>query len=284
MKPPRRVRRPTHPHHRPARRQIKKLLLSLSVLLAGCASQIQHGLDERDANEIVSALVARGFDAKKVAEKGKKPTFAIELDDAEATEALRVLTELKLPRPARLKTQTLAANAGLIDTPSAERLRQLEAQEGDIEEALETMDGVASASVELVVPPAPRPGLPAVPSKASVLLRAHPDAVERLEQQGGRLRALVAASVEGLVPEDVVLVIDPVVMPTPPPKADPRVTMRPLAAALGVALSVLAMVLVVLAWRMRQLTQRAADVKPAPAPTPAPQRPVINPAVQRKVA
>ena len=284
MKPPRRVRRPTHPYDRPSRRQIKKLLLTLSVLLAGCASQIQHGLDERDANEVVSALVARGFDAKKVAEKGKKPTFAIELDDAEATEALRVLTELKLPRPARLKTQTLAANAGLIDTPSAERLRQLEAQEGDIEEALETMDGVASASVELVVPPAPRPGLPAVPSKASVLLRAHPDAVERLEQQGGRLRALVAASVEGLVPEDVVLVIDPVVMPAPPPKADPRATMRPLAAALGVALSVLAMVLVVLAWRMRQLTQRAAAAKPAPAPTPAPQRPVINPAVQRKVA
>lgn len=282
MKPPRKIRRPPHPHRRPHRREVKKLLLSLSVLLAGCASQIQHGLEERDANEIVSALVTRGFDAKKVPEKGKKPTFAIELDDDEATEAMRVLTELKLPRPARLKTQTLAANAGLIDTPAAERLRQLEAQEGDIEESLETMDGVASASVELVVPPAPRPGLPAVPSKASVLLRVHPDALERLEQQGGRLRALVSASVEGLVPEDVVLVIDPVVLPAPTPKADPRATMRPLAAGLGVAISVLAMVLVALAFRMRQLKQRAAEVKPAP--TPAPQRPIINPAVQRKVA
>lgn len=264
------------------RRVVKQLLLSLSVLMCACSSQIQHGLDERDANEIVSALVARGFDAKKVPEKGKKPTFAIELDDSQATEAMRVLNELKLPRPARLKTQTLAANAGLIDTPSAERLRQLEAQEGDIEEALETMDGVASASVELVVPPAPRPGLPATPSKASVLLRVQPDALERVEQHGGRLRALVAASVEGLNAEDVVLVVDPVVIPPVVAKPEVRST-RPLAAALGVALSVLAMVMVALAFRMRQLKQRTVE-EVKPAPSPAMQRPVISPAVQRKVA
>ena len=142
---------------------IRNLLFAAVFFLTACSSQIQHGLDERDANEIVSALVARGFEVRKVAEKGKKPTWAIELDDTQATEAMRVLNELKLPRPARLKTQTLAQSVGLIDTPSAERLRQLEAQEGDIEESLETMDGVASAAVELVVPPPPRPGQLATP-------------------------------------------------------------------------------------------------------------------------
>lgn len=267
---------------------MKRALLLLCMLLAGCATQIQHGLEERDANEIVSALVARGFDAKKVAEKGKKPTWAIELDDAQATEAMRVLTELKLPRPARLKTQTLAANAGLIDTPSAERLRQLEAQEGDIEESLETMDGVTTASVELVVPAAPRPGQPAIPSKASVLLRVQPDAMERLQQQRSQLRALVAASVEGLQSDDVVLVVDAVVMPSAPPHIDSRTTLRPLVIGLGIALSALAMLLVFIAYRMRSM--KAAVVKTAQAPVPpmtpphVPPRPVINPSVQRKVA
>ncbi len=265
----------------------RTLLILCMTVFAGCATQIQHGLDERDANEIVSALVARGFDAKKVPEKGKKPTWAIELDDSQATEALRVLTELKLPRPARLKTQTLAANAGLIDTPSAERLRQLEAQEGDIEEALETMDGVTSASVELVVPPAPRPGQPPVPSKASVLLRVHPDTMERLQQQRAQLRALVAASVDGLQSDDVVLVVDPVVVPAAPPRVDTRSTLKPLVIGLGVALSVLAMALVFLTFRLRSLKVAAAHAPPpttsAAAPTPPP-RPVINPAVQRKVA
>jgi len=45
-------------------------ILPLLLILAACRAQIQHGLDERDANEVVSALVSRGFDAKKVSEKG----------------------------------------------------------------------------------------------------------------------------------------------------------------------------------------------------------------------
>ena len=267
---------------------MKPILLSCClVVLSACATQVQHGLEERDANEIVSALVARGFDAHKVPEKGKKPTWAIEVDEAEATEAMRVLTELKLPRPARLKTQTLAANAGLIDTPSAERLRQLEAQEGDIEEALETMDGVTSAAVELVVPGAPRPGQPMVPSKASVLLRVHPDALERLQQQRTELRALVAAAVDGLKMEEVVLVVDPVAIAPLPPRTAGSQTMRPLIIALGTALSVLALLLVVLAWRLqRAKTAKTVPTATAPAAPPpsAPQRPVVSPSVQRKVA
>jgi type III secretion protein J len=265
------------------------LLSSLCLLLSACATQIQHGLEERDANEIVSVLVARGFDARKVPEKGKKPTWAIELEDGDATEAMRVLTELKLPRPQRLKTQTLAQTSSLIDTPGAERLRQLEAQEGDIEESLETMDGVTSAAVELVVPASPRPGQPAVPSKAAVLLRVQPDALERLQMQRAELRALVAAAVDGLKSDDVVLVIDPVTMPAVVSRPAAPDSMRPLVVVLGATLTALAFLLVVLAWRLKKA--KPADAAPAntapvaaPAAAPQPQRPVINPAVQRKVA
>ncbi len=257
------------------------------LLLSACSTQIQHGLEERDANEIMSALVARGFEVKKVPEKGKKPTWAIELDDSQATEAMRVLTELKLPRPARLKTQTLAQSAGLIDTPAAERLRQLEAQEGDIEESLETMDGVTSASVELVVPPAPRPGQSATPSKASVLVRVQPDAFDRLQMQRAELRALVAAAVEGLTADDVVLVLDPVSIPAPQGRDAPASNLRPLVVVMGIALALVASLLVFLSWRLQRTKKSGAP--PAPmatpaAPAPPPQRPVINPAVQRKVA
>lgn len=263
-------------------------LSALCLVLSACATQIQHGLDERDANEIVSVLVARGFTARKVAEKGKKPTWAIELDDGDATEAMRVLTELKLPRPQRLKTQTLAQNAGLIDTPAAERLRQLEAQEGDIEESLETMDGVASAAVELVVPPAPRPGQPVVASKASVLLRVQPDALERLQMQRGELRALVAAAVDGLKSDDVVLVIDVVSIPAPVTRPAPSGdAMRPLVVILGATLTALAFLLVLLAWRLKKSKPAPSATTPTQSQATAqqpPQRPVINPSVQRKVA
>lgn len=263
-------------------------VLSCSLLLAlsACSARIQHGLDERDANEILTALSARGLDAKKVPEKGKRPTWAIELDERRAAEALRVLAELKLPRPQRLKTQALAQSGGLIDTPSAERLRQLEAQEGDLEETLETLDGVASASIELVVPPPPRPGQPAVPSKASVLVRARPGAVERLQRQKGELRALVAAGVDGLQADDVVLVFDVVALQPTVEREVPK-DLRTLVFALGVALSVLASLLVYAAWRLRLATTADRQPQPpaAPAPAPAaPPRPVVNPAVQRRAA
>ena len=75
-----------------------RLLLFLSAVLtaSSCASRIQHGLDERDANELVSVLTSRGLDARKVSEKGKKVTWAIEVDDDRATEAMGLLAELKL--------------------------------------------------------------------------------------------------------------------------------------------------------------------------------------------
>lgn len=265
---------------------MNRTLLSLvvSVVLTGCATQIQHGLDERDANEIVSVLVERGFAAKKVAEKGKKPTWAIELSEGDATEAMRVLTELKLPRPQRLKTQTLAQATSLIDTPTAERLRQLEAQEGDIEESLETMDGVASAAVELVIPPPARPGQPQVASKASVLIRVRADAQERLNMQRGELRALVAGAVDGLKPDDVVLVIDVVSIPAPqsrPASADGN---RLLVVSLGVTLSALAMLLVVLAWRLKRAPKQPVAAAPSPATTSQPARPVVNVQAPRKAA
>lgn len=262
------------------------LVVSAALLLAACKSQIQHGLDERDANEIVTELTARGFDAKKLPEKGKKPTWAIELDDAKATDALRVLTELKLPRKARKTTQSLVETANLIETPQAERLRALEAQEGDIEEALETMDGVKSASVELVVPPPARPGATATPSKASVLLRVQPETLERLQQQRAELRSLVAASVDGLKQDDVVLVLDPVTVQAPivpiaiQTQADTG-SLRFLVAIMGVVLSVLAAALIVVFFRMRKKETQPAT--PIPAPTPNP-KPVVSTNVQRRVA
>lgn len=275
----------------------RRLVLVVALILAGCRSQIQHGLDERDANEIVSVLVARGFDAHKVAEKGKKPTWAIEVDDERATDALRVLTELKLPRPQRTTTRDVAQSAGLIDTPGAEKLRQVEALEGDIEQTIETMDGVVSAGVELVVPVAARPGVTPSPSKASALLRVQPRSFERIQQQREQLKGLIAGSVEGLKPEDVALVVDPVEthVALPVPEVTDVVRLKAFVVALAVLLTLVSGVLVAMTVQLRRLTKKpreasAATAAAAPAPkattpvqTPAAPKPVIATAA-RKVA
>lgn len=264
------------------KRSIQGQCCMFAVLLSACGSPLQHGLEERDANEMLSVLNDRGFRAQKVPEKGKKPTWAIEVSSTEASEAMRVLTQLKLPRAPRVTTKSVIQNPGLIETASAERLRQLEAQEGDLEDALETMDGVAGASIELVVPLAARPGQPLVPSKASLLLRAHAGAMERIEQQRAELRALVAGAVDGLKAEDVVLVIDPVSLVAAAPHGDtPASSLRPLVIGLAAALTLAALLLMGLATRLRHASALKASKAPAPPP-PKPERPVVSPAVQRK--
>lgn len=270
---------------------MSRALLCCLLVLCGCRAQIQHGLEERDANEVLSALLARGYDAKKVAEKGKKPTWAIELDDERANDALRLLVELKLPRTPRTTTRELVNQTSLVETAQAERLRQLEAQEGDLEQALEALDGVTSAAVELVVPAPSRPGQPAAVSKASVLLRVQADAAERLGSQRQELKGLVAAAVDGLKLDDVVLVVDTVAPQVAPPVAASDAGLRGLAATLAVLLSVACVALVLLARRVKRggsseaaspPPQERAPSPPAP-PKPVPvSRPVLNPAMQRK--
>jgi type III secretion protein J len=271
-------------------------LLVLLAALGGCRAQVQHGLEERDANEVVSALISRGFDARKVAEKGKKPSWAIELDEEHANDALRILTELKLPRPARTTTREVTAQVGLIETPSAERLRQMEALEGDIEQMLEGMDGVASAGVELVVPAPSRPGQAAIASKASALLRVHPASLERIQQQRDSLRTLIAASVESLKPEDVVVVIDAVTTQISAPAAAEAVPdkLRWVVVPMGILLTVLASALIFVALRLRRNTSLVkATTEPtapvviaptAPRPSSSVQRPVVSSSIQRRVA
>ncbi|MBX7096175.1 MAG: flagellar M-ring protein FliF [Myxococcaceae bacterium] len=268
------------------------ILTALTALLAGCKAQLQHGLDERDANELVTALTAHGFSAQKVPEKGKRPTFSIEVEEQQAAEALQLLAELKLPRPARTTTRELATQTALIEPPGAERLRQLEALEGDIEQMLESMDGVHSASVELVVPASARPGAPQSPAKASALVRVDAAAMERLGQQREGLARLIAGATEGLRPEDVAIVLDPVTPRTATVVAqvrplDPwRLTLVGLAALLCVgAVSLVAFV--ARGKRPAKVPVAVAEVSTSEttaAAKPSPSRPRIAPSAQRKAA
>jgi len=258
----------------------------LVILLTACGgNQLQHGLEERDANELVATLVSRGFQAAKVPEKGKKPTWAVEVDEAQATDALQVLAELRLPRVAHATTRTLAQGAGLIETPAGERLRQLAAQAGDLEEALETMSGVSQASVELAVPPPGRAGQAPAVSKAAVLLRVRPEALERLTLARAELRALVAAGVEGLRAEEVVLVLDPVALQASP--AVPAPPGRALAVAVASGVALLAVVLLTLALLLRRQRRRGglpAAAEPAPPGLAAPgPRALVGLAAPRRV-
>jgi type III secretion protein J len=127
------------------------LCLLLLLCTAACRERIQHGLDERQANELQTVLAERGLDARKVPEAGKKPTWAIEVDEAQASDAVRILAELGLPRPVEETGCDVFGGGGLIRSPVEEQLCRVRVLERGIEKTLQGIDGVLLAVMGVVV-------------------------------------------------------------------------------------------------------------------------------------
>ena len=135
------------------------VLLGLGFGGVGCSVQVQHGLDERQANEIQTVLVERGFRARKAVEEGRPPTWAVEVESADAADAVRVLAELGLPRARPAGVRELL-KPGLVPDPVEQHALLVEAQSGELARTLEAVDGVVSARVHLVRPQPTRTGVP----------------------------------------------------------------------------------------------------------------------------
>jgi len=190
-------------------------VLSVIGLVFGCSARVQHGLDERQANEIQTVLMERGLQARKAVEDGRPPTWAVEVDPADAADAVRILAELGLPRARPAGVRELL-RPGLVPDPVEQHALLLEAQSGELARTLEAVDGVLSARVHLVRPQPARAGAVPPPTKAAVYLRARPSAAAHLQSMRDELRGLVAGSVEGLEPSGVTLVVSEVVSAVPP--------------------------------------------------------------------
>ncbi|KFE63447.1 flagellar M-ring protein FliF [Hyalangium minutum] len=259
------------------------LCLFMLLCTAACRERIQHGLDERQANELQTVLAERGLDARKVPEAGKKPTWAIEVEEAQASDAVRILAELGLPRPAEEMGCDVFGGGGLIRSPVEEQLCRGRVLERGVEKTLQGVDGVLLARVHLMVPPPPRPGQASAPAKASAMLRTAPGQAARIRQAQEQLRALIAGGVEGLSPDSVALMVDEAStrVEVTVPGSSPLMRLRVLLVVMGVVLTALAVALVFLALRLRN-DQSEAMTPPVAPPVPA--RPVVAANAARRVA
>lgn len=245
----------------PRTRAVRLVLLALLLLLgAGCRERIQHGLDERAANELQTVLAERGVPARKVAEGGKKPTWSLEVEGARAPDAVRVLAELGLPRAPEETGCDVFGGSALVRTPLEEQVCRVRALERGLEKTLQELDGVLVARVHLVLPAAPRYGQPAPPGKASAMLRVLPGRGPAVRATAASLERFIAGAVEGLAPADVSLLVDeapgrPVDGGAPPSRPGGLRAVALVLAGLVVGLS---LVQVTLALRLRRLRLRLA--------------------------
>jgi type III secretion protein J len=238
------------------------------VALAGCKVELQHGLDEEQANEMVSALEGHGVAAEKEPQ-GRGEGWLVSVPSGEATRAWQVLRASGLPRRPVRGFEEVFGDPGLIPSPLEEQARLQEALAGDLERSLMAMDGVLDAHVHLVVPTqeplAPSRG-PLPVAGAAVLLVYAAEGSGRVGPDVDAVRRLVAGAVAGLSPDAVEVVTTPRATGAEVPALEwvqvgpiqvSRASvgaLQAVLAGLGALVLVLSGLLVVLLWRRRRAT------------------------------
>ena len=179
------------------RRTTQKVILFVFLLcLSGCKTlvDLHTRMDERDANEVVAALLSKGIGAKKVQQK---EGFSVLIDETDMARAVNLLNAQGLPRKKKTNMGEIFKKEGVISTPLEERARYIYALSQELELTLNEMDGVIAARVHVVLPERIAPGEPINPSSAAVFIKHElnydPDIYT------ARVKQLIASSIPGLV-------------------------------------------------------------------------------------
>ena len=183
------------------------LLLPVLALLAGCTRQLDTGLSQQEAQEMVVILRQNGISAYAEVEsatKGESPTWQVRIpgNNDQLAAAWNVLHANGLPREKAPGLSQVFSNVGLIPTAGEEKARLLVGLAGELTQTLRSLPGVVDARVHVVIPD----NSPLLdkkdqsPTTASVLVRYHGDHPPLKEEE---IRAFVAKGVQGLSSDNV---------------------------------------------------------------------------------
>jgi type III secretion protein J len=231
-------------------------VLVLATAIAGCAGEeILHGLDERQANEVLVALDERGLTASKSREDGADERWRVEVARADASRAHRILSERELPRSRPPGFSEVFAKGSVVPTPTEEHALYLHALGGELARSIEAIDGIVEARVHLGLrqPDPLRSAGPAASQRGAVLVKCRAGACASVRALEPGIRSIVAGAVDGLEASAVSVVVAEAGGPAAPVSA-PRQRGSPLLIALaaGAALAALALAAPALRARLRR--------------------------------
>ena len=176
----------------------------------GCGgTELQHGLTEDQANEVLVVLQQNGVDAKKVLEAGEHPTWAISVPAASASRSWKVMKDHDLPRAPQQGLSETFGKGSLIPTATEEKALYMNALCNELGQTIQRIDGVITARVHVVLPEeqlvqeaTPAENRP----KAAVLIKYRLNSNGDVPYKDDAIRNLVANSIQKLDPKDVVII------------------------------------------------------------------------------
>ncbi|HEX4460534.1 MAG TPA: secretion protein [Polyangia bacterium] len=247
-------------------------LVVFGIASAGCSVELEHGLDERQANQVAAVLESAGVAADKVAEEGTSDAYKIVVARGEAGRAFALLEARDLPRREQHGLADTFAASSLLPSATEDRARLGAALAAELERTLQGVPGVVAARVHLALPveePLVGAAEHARPT-ASVLLKAASSAPVTLADAD--VQKIVAGAVPGMQAADVSVVrAGGVADPTAPPfervgplrvARDSKTMAATLATSGLLVIFALAVGLVLTALRLGQLRRRVRELTP----------------------
>jgi type III secretion protein J len=187
--------------------------LAVAALVASaCTVNLQHDLNETDANDIYVLLQNNSINADKVKEgEGKDARYVITVPKADVAAAAVLLREHSLPRPEATGLAIFKQTKGMIPTQTEERAMFIEAIGGEVSNALNKIPNVLEARTIVMIPEnndLTQSEKKPMPS-ASVLIKYMPD-----NAKGGKepvsetdIKEFVSRAVPELKPEAVKVIM-----------------------------------------------------------------------------
>lgn len=185
----------------------RKIFVTLVACLAlsACKSELFTDMSEREANQVVAALMSAGIPASKAASRGDGVTVMVE--ENRFAEAITLLNAKGLPSEKYDSFGDVFQKEGLVSSPIEERARYIYALSQELSHTIAEVDGVLSARIHVVLPETDMLGRDFKPSSASVFIRHIEGSLQT--NFTAQIRLLVANSIEGLIYDNVTVVTVP---------------------------------------------------------------------------
>lgn len=134
-------------------RFVRSLLVGVALFASSCSINLQHDLNEDDANDIYVLLRRKMIAAEKIKEgEGKDARYVISVPKADVAAAAQLLREHSLPRPKADGLAIFKMTKGMIPTQTEERAMFIEALGGEVSNALNRIPGVLEARTIVMIP------------------------------------------------------------------------------------------------------------------------------------
>lgn len=175
-----------------------------TVFLSGCHEPLYEGISEADANEMLSTLLKRNIDAKKVS--SGKGLFAITVDESDMVRALDIIRENSLPRTNYQSLGSIFSGQSMISSQLEEQARFAFGLSQELSATFSKIDGVLDARVHVTLVQHEQSSGLTTPPSAAVFLRHTP--TSPVVNMTAEIKETAARAVPGLTQDRVSVMLE----------------------------------------------------------------------------